>query len=77
MAETVRMNIREFRANFSTAREPIEVLKGTETIGWFYPGSTPPLVTPRWARGLLDTQTRDVDDLTGFGEDWDQSVGDR
>lgn len=38
-----RLNIREFRANFSRLTEPVEVLRGTETVGFWYPGQTPPM----------------------------------
>jgi len=46
-----RMNVREFRAGFSTLTEPVEVLKGTQTIGFFFPGDKDPRMgvpTPRF-----------------------------
>lgn len=33
-----RMNVRTFRNSFSRVTEPIEVLRGTQTLGVFYPG---------------------------------------
>lgn len=43
-----RMNVREFRMNFSKMDEAVEVLKGTQTIGWYYPG----MVSPEFGKTL-------------------------
>jgi len=37
-----RMSTRTFRESFSRLTEPVEVLKGVETIGFYYPGARNP-----------------------------------
>lgn len=49
------MSTREFRTAFHTVTEPVEVLKGVETVGFFYPGDQMPIVHPTWSQPLMDT----------------------
>ncbi len=41
-----RMTTRDFQKSFHRLTEPVEVMSGIRTIGFFYPGVTAPIVTP-------------------------------
>lgn len=60
-----RINVREFRATFGRLTMPVEVLRGTETIGVYYPNGTNRDVTPGLpglrAFPLLDELSSEVD----------------
>lgn len=47
----IRMGIAQFRRKISEIKEPVEILKGLETIGYFYPGGLPSaqLDTGEWS----------------------------
>jgi hypothetical protein len=62
----LRMNVREFRTSFSKIAEPVEILKGTQTIGWFYPGEVSPEFTKTLASESSVEFKADLDQPTTF-----------
>jgi hypothetical protein len=59
-----RMNVREFRKNVSSlTQEPIEVVRYTETIGFWVPQSmtTEPAKKPRVSRAKPIVSSRELD----------------